>query len=195
MIILEGIRRSGKTYTTDFVKDNFPFYIVYKDEGMSIIKNTPIDIDDYVIGRDLAYAQFVKTLPEKAINRLFLDRQYFTSYVYGQFYRNKYDKQFWADHIQRVESQYGDDFIKKFMSVLFIEMTEDDLKHAAKTARYKDELESDFIDDYKRQYELYQEVLEITKLPVHRMRAFQNNAYLTDFFTALWKKTHVPADM
>lgn len=195
MIILEGIRRSGKTYTTIFVRDNFPFYIVYKDEGIRLIKDTPVDIDDYVVGRDLAYAQFVKTLPEKAINRLFLDRQYFTSYVYGQFYRNKYDKQFWANHIRRVEAQYGDEFIEKFMSVVFIEMDEQDLKRAANTARYKDALESNTLDDYKRQYELYQEIFEITKVPIYRMKAFQNAAYLTDFFTALWKNTHIPADM
>lgn len=190
MIILEGIRRSGKSFTTKFIEDYFPFYVVYKDDGVRLIKDSPIDIDDYVIGRDLAYAQFIKTMPEKAINRLFLDRQYLTSYVYGQFYRDKYDKEFWAKHIQKVEAQYGDDFIEKFMSILFIEMNEDDLVKAANLDRDKDDLEDNDIQSYIKQYELYQEVLSITKVPVYRMKAFQDSAYLTKFFSGLWKKTH-----
>lgn len=195
MIILEGIRRSGKTYTTEFVSQSFPFYIVYKDEGMRIIRDKPIDIDDYVIGRDLAYAQFAKTLPDKAVDRLFLDRQYFTSYVYGQFYRKKYDKEFWADHIRLVESHYGDYFIENFMSLVFIDMNEDDLKSVAKMSRKKDHLESSAFDDYKRQYELYQEALEITKVPVHRMKAFQSNDYLVKFFTQFLRDKNDSTDI
>ncbi len=194
MVILEGIRRCGKSYTTSFVETNFPFYVVYKDEGINIIKGSPVDIDDYVVGRDLAYAQLISEMPTKAIKRLFFDRQYLSSYVYGQFYRNKYDKSFWVNHIKQVEEIYGKEFISQYLSIVFIELEDTDFEKIANIQRNKDSLETNDIDAYKRQYELYQEALEITTVPTYRMKAFQDVSYLTNYFTNIWRKTHIPVE-
>lgn len=192
MVILEGTRRSGKSYTTKFIEDNFAFYNVYKDQGIRILQDTAslVDVDDYVIGRDLAYAQLMKIMPDKMIKRIFFDRQYLSSYVYGQFYRDKYNKQFWTDHIHRVEEVYGENFLKNSMMIIFIELESWHFEKIAKLNRKKDVFECDNIDSYKRQYELYQEVLDITQAPVFKMKAFQDLAYLTKFFTSVWKKNN-----
>lgn len=62
MIILEGVRRSGKSFTTETITKRIPSVIQYKDLGMRLIDHALVDPDCYSIGRDLAYAQFLPKL-------------------------------------------------------------------------------------------------------------------------------------
>jgi thymidylate kinase len=181
MYIIEGVRRSGKTHTLEIIDKFFIGYHFYKDLGMRLIKDSPIDTDDFSIGRDYALAQFILKIDSSSFeNLLIIDRQYFSSYVYGQFYRHKYDKQFWKDHILKVEKIYGD-FINN-IKVIFIELTEEDFKFMAEMGRQKDWLEDSDINSYKAQYELYLEALEISKARIFKMKAFQGEGYINYFF-------------
>ena len=62
LVILEGIRRSGKSFTIDVLKKRSPNLVHYKDAGMRIIDHEIVDPDQYAIGRDFAYAQFLPKL-------------------------------------------------------------------------------------------------------------------------------------
>jgi thymidylate kinase len=178
MIIIEGIRRSGKTYTLETVQRNFKDVIHYKDKGMRMIKDTEIDPDDYAIGRDMAYAQLFPTIPFIIFNRMIVDRQYWSSYVYGQFYRGRYDKEFWMEHIHRVENLLFQEGIDRHIHILLIKPDEDDFKRMAEMGRQKDWLEDDNIESYKQQWRLYEELLEISSANVRFLKPFQDEEYI-----------------
>lgn len=178
MIILESCRRAGKTYTCEKVEQYFSHIQIYKDFGIRIIKNinANIDIDDYAIGRDLAYAQFLPSLPNDLVSNLLIDRQYLSTCVYGICYRDKYDKKFWFEHIKRVEELYKNMGMK--ISILFIELEQKDFHKIASMGRKKDWLEDDDEQGYHIQYELYEDFLAHTSFPIVRMKAFQDDEYI-----------------
>lgn len=174
MLIIEGgCRKAGKSFTISVLRRAYPNFIFYKDNGMKFIADTEVDPDDYVIGRDLAYAQILPIIyDEFLINNLIFDRQYWSSYVYGQAWRSRYSKNFWVSHIRRVEDTYGEDFIKRHLKIIFITLSDADFDRIQKTTRNKDQWED--ISDYKRQYELYQELLSITSIKnIYFLPAFQ----------------------
>lgn len=173
MVVIEGIRRSGKSHTLEVLGANKPDLYYYKDKGVMYAMKKSIDVDDYVIGRDLTYAQLFYNLPVAAFKNLVFDRQYWTSYVYGQFYRDKYNKEFWVDHIHSVENMYGE--LLENICIVLITLSDDDFKRIAEMQRQKDHLESADIDGYKRQYELYQELLDISNAAVVKLPAFQSD--------------------
>ena len=178
MVILESTRRSGKSYTCEKVEQYFSNIRIYKDFGLRILNkiNTKIDIDDYCIGRDLAYAQFIPTLPFEVENNLLLDRQYISTCVYGLYYRSKYNKQFWVKHLQRVEELYKN--IGTKVIILFIELTNKDFQRISSMGRKKDWLEEDGEQGYRNQYELYEFFLKETSFHIIRMKAFQDDEYI-----------------
>ena len=180
MIIIEGIRRSGKTFTINTIQKHYTDWINYKDKGMRMIKDTEIDVDDYAIGRDMAYAQLFPTIPYIIFNRMLVDRQYWSSYVYGQFYRGKYDKEFWTDHITRVENLLFQENIQDHLHILLIRPEEDDFKRMSEMGRRKDWLEDEDIESYKRQWELYEELLEISAANVRFLKPFQDEEYIME---------------
>jgi hypothetical protein len=182
MIIIEGIRRSGKTYAINVLKKNFPHLILYKDLGIRITLNSGVDPDDYAVGRDLAYAQGIPTFVDwDVFPRIVFDRQYWSSYVYGQAWRKKYDKTFWKAHVVTVEDIWG--VVLKNVHVVLLTCDEDALLRIENMDRTKDEWE--ITRDFRKQYELYQELPSITKIPpenIHRLPAFMKDDYIADFF-------------
>jgi thymidylate kinase len=181
MVCIEGIRKSGKTYTIDVIRKNFPQVIVYKDLGIRDIAPKEVSIDDFSIGRDFTYAQCLPKLVGDAHKNIVFDRQYWSSYVYGQAWRNKYNNEFWTNHIHKVEETYGD-WLKN-IHVVFITLTDSDFQRIEEMNRKKDRW--DGIADFEKQYDLYLEVVVKTKLPygnVHLLSAFSNDAFIIDFF-------------
>lgn len=136
-----------------------------------------VNIDDIAIGRDLALAQFIAKLPSYVTDRYIFDRQYWSSYVYGQAWRDKYSKAFWEKHIQVVESYllYTNSKIK----IVFLQLTENDFKRVESNNRKKDKW--DLTTDFRYQYDLYQEVIRLSKMEIHMMKAFQDDKYIIDF--------------
>jgi thymidylate kinase len=185
MIIIEGIRRSGKSFIINALQKHYPDLIYHKDLGIRMIKDTPIDVDDYVIGRDLAFAQFLPKIETSNIDCLILDRQYWSAYVYGQFYRNKYDKAFWRDHIEKVEQTYGINWTRKNLNVVLLSPEPEDYKRLASMGREKDHLEDSDINSYLQQQSLYLEILEFTRAQVHLLKPFQTEEYIIDFMRPL----------
>jgi len=187
LVILEGIRRSGKSHTIDIIKKNNLNLLFYKDHGVMYAMNNNIDVDDYVISRDLTYAQlFTETKPD-FLNKIIFDRQYLSSYVYGQYYRNKYDKSFWRDHIKKVEELYYKADLLDHIKIVFIKLNDNELTNIAKMNRAKDQLEDNNLDGYKRQYDLYQEALLITKADVHYIEGFKDREYIIKRFTEIFE--------
>lgn len=176
IIIIEGIRRSGKTFTIDVIRKYIPEYTLYKDEGIRIATERKWDIDNYATTRDLTYAIFLSKMPNLINSKLIFDRQYLSSYVYGQFYRSTYDKEYWTNHIKMIEEIYDEKL--QDITILFMSLTESDFKHMASLTRNKDHLETSEIDSYKRQYELYLEALEISNAKIVPIKAFQTEEYL-----------------
>lgn len=187
MIVIEGIRRSGKTHTVDIIKSNNKNLIFYKDLGVMYAMKNGIDVDDYVIGRDLSYAQLFSNTQPDIFNNIFFDRQYLSSYVYGQYYRDKYDKVFWRDHIRRVEELYAKAGILNKIEILFIQLSDTDIDNIHKIKRNKDHLEDENTDGYKRQYELYQEALSITSAKLNFIKGFKEEEYITKRFTEIYE--------
>lgn len=182
MVIIEGIRRSGKTFVSEVIRKNFINVTVHKDEWMKhIYKN--VDIDDFVIGRDITYAQII---PKIKNNIFVFDRQYISSYVYGQFYRKKYNKSFWKEHINKVEEIYGD-YIRN-ITIVFITLNEEDFKKVSAINRNKDKLETDNINDYIKQYELYFEAINnITKANIINLKYFSDEKTIINIFNDILK--------
>jgi len=181
LIILEGIRRSGKSHTIKILKKSISQLIFYKDLGMRIIVNKAIDSDVYAIGRDLAYAQFLPNLYRHGsykdfVERLFFDRAYWSSYVYGQAWRNNYSKTFWKNHIKLVEDIYGD-FLEN-IKIVFITLTKDDFQRIESIDRNKDQWEKTHTD-YKEQYDLYIELFGISKAKIYTLDGFKDDRYIT----------------
>jgi thymidylate kinase len=188
MFIIEGVRCSGKSFTADVVRKNFPDIQVYKDVGMRLIANKGIDPDDYAIGRDLAYAQSLPVLmDENMANTAVFDRQYFSSYVYGRAWRKRYDKEFWADHIRLVEDTYGP-FLEK-ITIVFLDLPgEETLDKMKKMHRQKDKWDKTL--DFKRQYKLYRNLWmnNITRAKVVHLPSFQTEDFIVKFFKGLFKQ-------
>jgi len=182
LIVIEGIRRSGKTYLVDTIKNKNNDVIFYKDRGVMYAMKNNIDVDDYVIGRDLTYAQLFSNTKPDIFNNIVFDRQYLSSYVYGQYYRNKYNKVFWRDHIRKVENLYESAGILDQIKILFIELDESDFEKIANMNRNKDHLENNNIVEYKEQYYLYKEALSITKANVSYIKAFQDSEKINKRF-------------
>lgn len=180
MIIIEGVRRSGKSFTVEVIQKNYPDWVYYKDYGMRIIKDTEIDPDDYAIGRDMAYAQFFPKIPFIVFDRMFVDRQYWSSYVYGQFYRKRYSKEFWTEHIERVENTMFQEGVWEHIHILLIKPDGDDFKRIAEMGRQKDWLEDENIESYKQQWKLYEELLSFSSANVRFLRPFQDEEYIID---------------
>lgn len=180
MVIIEGIRRSGKSHTFEVLEEHKPELYYHKDKGVIHAMKRGISVDDYVIGRDMTYAQLFYKLPTAAFKNIVFDRQYWTSYVYGQFYRDKYNKDFWMDHIHAVENEYAE--MLDNVCVVLITLKDTDFKYIAEMSRQKDHLESTNIDEYKRQYELYQELLDISNVAVVKMPAFQPETEILGLF-------------
>lgn len=192
MIVIEGIRRSGKTHTIETVKENmanrYLSPIFYKDIGVPFAMNNGLSVDDYVIGRDLAYAQFLSLVKPAEFQLLVFDRQYLTTYVYGQFYRSNYSKEFYRQHIEHVESFYKEAGLINKMYTIFIELKEKDFERIAEMDRKKDILEDSDIEGYKKQYELYQEAIDLTGTNVVRLPAFQNKNRILEIFSSIYGK-------
>ena len=180
MIILEGIRRSGKSYTIEVLKRHFLNLIYYKDLGMRLISGV-VDPDSYAIGRDLAYAQFLPNLQwnEDFIKRLLFDRSYWSTYVYGLSWRDNFSRTFFKEHIKRVEKIYGD-FLKD-IKILFITLTEDDMKKIELMDRKKDRWENTH-SDYRIQYKLYNKLFDISNAKIFTLDAFKNEDYIVKTF-------------
>jgi len=156
---------------------------------MRLIADTNVDPDDYAIGRDLAYAQALPTLIDDLLfkNNLAFDRGYWSSYVYGQSWRNKYSKDFWKSHIFRVEEVLGDSL--KDIHIVFITLTEENFNRIENMGRNKDKWE--ITNDFRKQYDLYLEVLDITTLPphnVHLLPAFQSDETINKFFNNILQR-------
>jgi thymidylate kinase len=181
MIILEGIRRSGKSYTVDVLKNHIPNLIHHKDLGMRIIAQTPVDPDSYAMGRDFALAQFLPKLywNFEFTNRLLLDRAYWSTYVYGQCWRNNYGKTFFKNHIERVEETYGE-FLKE-IKIVFITLTKNNFNRIKGMGREKDQWEMTHVD-YDKQYELYQELFQISKAKIFTLNGFNSDDYIVKTF-------------
>ena len=181
MVILEGIRSCGKTFTSDVISKVFPIRL-YKDLGIRMLKenNLKTDVDDYSIGRDLAYAQFAKKIDKPTLDMLVFDRQYISSCVYGIHYRNRYDKEFWFNHLKMVESIYKKSNTN--VKILFIELESEDFKKIVEMKRKKDWLDTTDINDYIKQYLLYLDFLQYSSFPVIRMKAFQDEEYICKMF-------------
>jgi thymidylate kinase len=181
MIILEGIRRSGKSFTLEVLEKAYGgVFTFFKDEGMRLIRGSTIDIDDYAIGRDCAYAQLCSKT--SFFERIVFDRQYISSYVYGQFYRNRYDKDFWVDHIKKVENIYGENKPK----IIFLDLKKEDFERISEMNRSKDDLESSDISGYLKQYELYKDALSISKSSIFVMDSFKSKEYIEEFFRGVF---------
>src|SRR5208337_145377 len=180
MWVIEGVRCSGKTFTADVIKRNFPNVCVYKDIGMRLAAERQLDLDDYAIGRDLTYAQSLPILMDDHLaDTAVFDRMYFSSYVYGIAWR-KGNKEFWKEHIQTVENIYGD-FLKK-IHVIFLDLPNDaTLDKMKKMHRQKDKWDKTL--DFKRQYRLYLNLINnITKAKVTFLPSFQSEDYIVKFF-------------
>jgi hypothetical protein len=179
MIIIEGPRKVGKSFTLETIQKYEPTTRVFKDLGIRILKDR-IDLDDYAISRDTTYAQF---LPQFMYlwDDIVFDRGYWSSYVYGQCWRNKYDKNFWIEHIKRVEDLYGT-FLSK-IKVLSFDLTEDDFKRIENTIRNKDGWEN--VSDYRLQYDLYKEVADISQVKKYFIKPFQSEEYIMKEFKIL----------
>jgi thymidylate kinase len=192
LIIIEGIRRSGKTHTIETIKesmtDRYLPPIFYKDKGVPFAMNNGLSVDDYVIGRDLAYAQFLSFVKPAEFQLLVFDRQYLTTYVYGQFYRSNYSKDFYKQHIEHVESFYKEAGLIKKMYTMFIKLKEKDFERIAEMDRKKDVLEDSDIEGYKKQYELYQEAMDITRTNVVELPAFQDENKILEVFSSIYGK-------
>ena len=180
MFVIEGVRCSGKTFTVDVIKKNFPNVCVYKDAGLRVASDLQLDLDDYAIGRDLTYAQALPVLMDDHLaDTAVFDRMYFSSYVYGIAWR-KGDKQFWKEHIQRIENLYGD-FLKKIHFILLDLPTDAELDRIKKMRRQKDKWDKTL--DFKRQYRLYLEIVnKITKAKVTLLPSFQSEDFIVKFF-------------
>lgn len=181
MLIIEGVRRCGKSHTIKVLKKSISQLIFYKDLGMRMITNKAIDPDIYAIGRDLAYAQFLPNLCrygwyENFVERLFFDRAYWSSYVYGQAWRNNYSKTFWKTHIKLIEDTYGD-FLKK-IKIIFITLTKDDFQRIEDMDRNEDQWEKTHTD-YRKQYDLYMELFNISKIKTHTLDGFKDDSYIS----------------
>ena len=146
---------------------------------MYLISDANVDPDDFTIGRNFAYAQMMpELLSEYTLEHLVLDRQYWSSYVYGQAWRDKYDKQFWTEHIQDIEEQWGE-YLEDIKFIL-ITPDEEDFKRAEELVRESDNW--DYRVDYRNQHELYEEVFEISRANKFRMRPFQTKEYIIKVF-------------
>ncbi len=176
MIIIEGIRRSGKTHTVNLLKTIFNDVIFFKDASFANL-NPSLDPDSFAIGRDCAYAQFLPTLDKSYTDRLLFDRQYWSSYVYGQIYRDRYQN-FWENHIRNVEGIYGDNLPK----ILFITLETEDIKRISNMDRTKDGLETTNEAIYLKQYIKYTELFGISNADIYMMKAFQDDEYIIEFF-------------
>jgi len=167
----------------DVLQKSFANLIFHKDLGMRIIKGTSISPDDYAIGRDLALAQFIPHFYwEDTFNRLVVDRGYWSSYVYGQCWRDRYDKNFWTEHLKKVEGCYGA-FLKQLKIVLF-RLTEEDFDRIENMNRQKDDWEG--INDYRKQYDLYKECIERSKARVYSLEAFKSEDYIVQTFSKVF---------
>ena len=185
MVTIEGVRRIGKSFAIDVLKKYYPNLIYHKDLGIRMIKGAGVDIDDYVIGRDLTLAQFLPKIETSNLESLIFDRQYWSSYVYGQYYRKKYNKTGWKNHILNVEQVYGIDWIEKNMHIVLLSPEADDYKRLAGMNRKKDDLEDSNIDSYIIQQELYIEILSLSRAQVHLLKPFQNEEYIISFMKRL----------
>lgn len=188
MLIIEGVRKSGKSYTTNLLS-KFPHFLIYKDLGMRLIPGTKVDPDDYAIGRDFAYAQSLPSIADEYLfkNNLVFDRGYWSSYVYGQAWRDKYDKDFWKNHIIKIEETWGETLNE--IQVVLITLTEDDFVRIENMNRSKDVWDS--TSDFRKQYELYQEILNVTTLSknnIHFLPAFQSDEFIKDFFNKILQR-------
>lgn len=180
MIILEGIRRSGKTFTMDVLKENFKNMQVYKDVSMRIINHQSINADAVAMGRDFAYAQFIPQILSKSLSdHIIFDRGYWSSYVYAQCWRDEFTKEQMTEHVQKVEEQYGNfmDNIK----IVFIKVDAVDIERIEAMDRGKDRWEKTH-SDYREQYSLYTELPMISKANVYEMKAFQDEEYIVNKF-------------
>ena len=183
MIVLEGIRSSGKSFTLDVLKKNLPQLIFYKDLGMRIFPKE-VDPDDYAIALDYTYAQCLPKLVAPH-EHIIIDRLYFSSYVYGQAWRKTYDKKFWTNHIKTVEQMYGN-FLKE-ITFVYLSVSYDDLDRIKKMNRKKDQWDSKH--DFIRQDQLYTQLFNrgITKAKVLLLPAFQSEDFITQFFKSYLK--------
>jgi hypothetical protein len=187
VVILESVRQGGKTYTANVLDKNFPHMLIYKDIGMRLIVNSKVDPDDYAIGRDLAYAQALPQMADEFLleSNLVFDRGYWSSYVYGQAWRNKYDKEFWRSHIALVEKIWGEALNK--VHIVFLTLTQEDFGRIENMDRKKDAWDS--TQDFRKQYSLYGEILNTTiikKQNIHFLPAFKNDEYIIDFFKKIF---------
>jgi len=162
------------------LKRRIPNLIHYKDLGMRIIASTSIDPDYYAIGRDLAYAQFLPKLQwdEEFTKRLLFDRAYWSTYVYGQCWRDNLSKIFFDAHIEIVEETYG--MFLKNIKILFITLTEDDMKRIESMDRNKDQWDTH--TDYRKQYKLYLELFNISNTKIFTLDAFKDEDYIVNTF-------------
>jgi hypothetical protein len=178
MLILEGIRRSGKSFTLDVFEKYFSQPRCFKDFGIRAIKDLNICTDAYAIGRDLAYAQFLPTLPSSVVDNIIFDRQYISSCVYGLYYRNKYNKDFWIEHMKRIENLYSSAGLN--ITTVFLKLKDSDFHKIASMNRKKDDLEDDNELSYREQYDLYEELLNFSSFPVFELEAFLSEENLID---------------
>ena len=129
----------------------------------------------------MAYAQLFPKIPYKIFDRMVIDRQYWSSYVYGQFYRKKYSKEFWIEHITRVENLLLiQDIQRQHLHILLIRPDEDDFKRMADMGREKDCFEDNSIESYKQQWKLYEEILSFSSANVRFLKPFQNKEHILE---------------
>lgn len=178
-MIIEGTRSCGKSFTCDIIKENFPI-VLYKDLGIRYLNETKskVNVDDYSIGRDFAYAQVMSYVENK--DKIVIDRQYLSTCVYGIHYRNKYDREFWLSHIKSIEDLYKSKKVN--VKFLFINLMEEDFDRIVSINRKKDWLDTNDIEDYKSQYFLYKDFLKYVTFPIIEMKAFQNKEYIKEKF-------------
>ncbi len=179
IIILEGIRRSGKSYTIEILKRNFKNLTYYKDSSMGFVDHNKVCPDSIAIGRDLAYAQFLKVINKSESDYLLFDRGYWSTYVYGQCWRNKFTKVDMEKHVKKVEEIYGD-FLNN-IKVVFLEVDAVDIELIESMNREKDQWDKSH-NDYREQYSLYSELPLISKVKVFEMKAFQSSSYIVNKF-------------
>lgn len=143
----------------DVIKKNFKNITCYKDLGMRIIDHDIVDADSCAMGRDLAYAQFLKILADKDskfVENLLFDRGYWSSYVYAQCWRDKHSKRDMARHVNLVEQTFSG--LLNDIKIIYLNVDDEDLKRIESMDRDKDIWEKTRTD-YRYQLELYEELL------------------------------------